>query len=186
MTSRLFTRWAVVLASLGVACGSKAALAQEWAFTNEIACAQAPVYGVRFNRCWVSSPRTFRVGNVQAWRLVYADSKSEVAVGLYKLVEAHGVGGMSPVAPNGTVDWLRSAEALRNVTAGASSWASAGGPYVTFQKPNRQCIGFVRNGTVVAGGQVTWILGATFCRESSAPIQPSEAQFIADEVQVRE
>jgi hypothetical protein len=182
----LFTLRAVLLASLGVACGSTSALAQEWGFTNQIACAQAPVYGVGFNRCWVSSPRSFRVGNVQAWRLVYTDAKSEVAVGLYKLVEAHGVGGISPVAPNGMADWLRSAEALQNVTAGASGWASAGGQYVSFQKPNRQCIGFVRNGTIVGGGQVNWILGATFCRESATPIAPSEAQFIADAVRVRE
>ena len=144
----------------------------------------APVYGVPFNRCWVSNPRNFRVGTVQSWRLAYNDAKSEVAIGLYKLIEAHGGGGMSAVAGSGMAEWLRTADALRNVTSGASAWSWTGGEYVTFQKPQRQCIGFVRNGPVT-GGVMHWTLGAVFCRESTSPIPTSEAQFIADAVQVR-
>ncbi len=49
-------------------------------------CATAPVYGVPFNQCWTSNVRTFRIGNVQSWRLTYTDSKSELAIGLYRLV----------------------------------------------------------------------------------------------------
>lgn len=176
----------MVLGSWALVGAPSAALAQDWVFANEIPCATAPVSGVQFNRCWVSNTRAFRVGNVQAWRLVFTDAKSEVAVGLYKLVEAHGLGGMSPATGTGIIDWLRTAEALKNVTSGASGWALAGGQYVTFQKPNRQCIGYVRNGTVRSVGQVNWILGATFCRESPSPIPSSEAQFIEDAVQVRE
>ncbi len=177
---------AVVLGPFGLLWGPGAPLAQDWVFANEIPCATAPVVGVQFNRCWVSNTRTFRVGNVQAWRLVFTDAKSEVAVGLYKLVEAHGVGGMSPATGAAIIDWLRTAEALKNVTSGASSWALAGGQYATFQKSNRQCIGYVRNGTLRSAGQVNWILGATFCRESPTPIPSSEVQFIEDAVQVRE
>jgi len=55
---------------------------------------------------------------------------------------------------------------------------------VTFQKAQRQCIGFVRNGPI-AGGVMHWILGAVFCRESTSPIPTTEAQFIADAVKVR-
>ena len=160
-----------------------------WVFTNEIQCATAPVYGVPFNRCWTSNVRTFRIGNVQSWRLTYTDSKSEFAIGLYRLVEAHGVGGLSPVASSGAVDWLRTADALKTVTAGAGGWAytnsRSGDHYVTFQKPQRQCIGFVRNGSGTPG-QLIWILGATFCRESSSPIPASEAEFVADAVKVRD
>jgi hypothetical protein len=83
------------------------------------------------------------------------------------------------------IDWLRTADALKNVTTGSSGWALSGSQYVTFQKPNRQCIGFVRNGPAV-NGQINWILGATFCRESASTIPTSEAQFIADAVQVRD
>jgi hypothetical protein len=133
----------------------------------------------------VSNTRTFRVGNIRAWRLLYTDSKSEVAIGLYRLVEAHGVGGMSPATASGMIDWLRTADALKNVTAGASAWALSGSQYVTFQKPDRQCIGFVRNGPTGAA-QINWILGATFCRESASAIPTSEVQFIADAVQVRD
>lgn len=166
------------------------AFAQDsWVFTNEIPCATAPVYGVPFNRCWTSNVRTFRIGTVQSWRLTYTDSKSEFAIGLYRLVAAHGVGGLSPVANSGAVDWLRSADALKNVTAGASGWAltgsRAGDHYVTFQKSQRQCIGFVRNGSGTAG-QLNWILGAAFCRETSSPIPTAEAEFVADAVKVRD
>jgi hypothetical protein len=174
-----------MLAVLAMACISRTAFAQgSWNFTNEIPCATAPVFGVPFNQCWVSNPRSFRVGTVQSWRLTFNDSKSEFAIGLYRLVEAHGVGGMSPVASSGMAEWLRTADALKNVTSGASAWSWTGGQYVTFQKPQRQCIGFVRNGPIV-GSAMNWILGAVFCRESSSPIPTSEAQFIADAVQVR-
>jgi hypothetical protein len=166
------------------------AVAQDsWNFANEIPCATAPVYGVPFNRCWTSNVRTFRIGNVQSWRLTYTDTKSEFAIGLYRLVAAHGVGGLSPVANSGAVDWLRTADALKNVTTGAGGWAltgsRAGDHYVTFQKAQRQCIGFVRNGAG-SPGQLNWILGAVFCRESTTPIPTSEAEFVADAVKVRD
>ncbi len=179
-----------LLAALVVFGSVKAADAQDsWVFTNEIPCATAPVYGVPFNRCWTSNIRTFRIGTVQSWRLTYTDSKSEFAIGLYRLVRADGVGGLSPVASSGAVDWLRTADALKNVTTGAGGWAlsgSRGGDhYVTFQKAQRQCIGFVRNGTGTAG-QLSWILGAAFCRETSTPIPKAEAEFVADAVKVRD
>jgi hypothetical protein len=179
-----------ILAVLVVAGTFRAAFAQDsWNFANEIPCATAPVYGVPFTQCWASNVRTFRVGNVQSWRLTYTDSKSEVAIGLYRLVEAHGVGGMSAVAGSTAIDWLRTADALKNVTAGGSGWtlngSQAGDHYVAFQKAQRQCIAFVRNGPAV-NGQINWILGAAFCRESASPIPSSELQFIADAVQVRE
>ena len=114
----------MLLAALVAAGSVKTAFAQDsWVFTNEIPCATAPVYGVPFNRCWTSNVRTFRIGNVQSWRLTYTDSKSEFAIGLYRLVAAHGVGGLSPVASSGAVDWLRTADALKNVTTGAGGWA---------------------------------------------------------------
>ena len=160
-----------------------------WNFSSEIPCATAPVYGVPFNRCWTSNVRTFRIGNVQSWRLTYTDTKSEFAIGLYRLVAAHGVGGLSPVANSGAVDWLRTADALKNVTTGAGGWAltgsRAGDHYVRFQKAQRQCIGFVRNGSG-SPGQLNWILGAAFCRESATPIPTSEAEFVADAVKVRD
>lgn len=160
-----------------------------WAFTTEIPCNDAPVYGVPFSQCWISNTRTFRIGTVQGWRLTYTDSKSEFAIGFYRIVQAHGVGGMSPVSSSGAVDWLRGADALKNVTAGASGWAAttstAYDRYVTYQKPQRQCIAFVRNGPVI-NGQVNWILGAAFCRESATPIPPAEVQFIADAVKVKD
>jgi hypothetical protein len=180
----------VLLAALAVVGSAKATLAQDsWAFTTEIPCATAPVYGVPFNRCWTSNVRTFRIGNVQSWRLTYTDTKSEFAIGLYRLVAAHGVGGLSPVANSGAVDWLRTADALKNVTTGAGGWtltgSRAGDHYVTFQKAQRQCIGFVRNGSGTPG-QLNWILGAAFCRESTTPIPVSEAEFVADAVKVRD
>ena len=183
---RLLTGILVLLVAAGT---SRAVLAQDsWNFANEIPCATAPVYGVPFTQCWASNVRTFRVGNVQSWRLTYTDSRSEVAIGLYRLVEAHGVGGMSAVAGSTAIDWLRTADALKNVTAGGSGWtlngSQAGDHYVAFQKAQRQCIAFVRNGPAV-GGQINWILGAAFCRESASPIPSSELQFIADAVQVR-
>jgi hypothetical protein len=183
---KLLTR---ILALLVVAGTARAAFAQDsWNFTNEIPCATAPVYGVPFNQCWASNVRTFRVGNVQSWRLTYTDSKSEFAIGLYRLVEAHGVGGMSAVASSTAIEWLRTADALKNVTTGGGGWALSGSQggdhYVTFQKAQRQCIAFVRNGPAV-NGQLNWILGAAFCRESASPIPSSELQFIADAVQVR-
>ena len=180
---------ASTLALLVLAGSFRTAFAQDaWNFANEIPCATAPVYGVPFTRCWTSNIRTFRVGNVQSWRLTYTDSKSEVAIGLYRLVEAHGVGGMSAVASATAIDWIRTADALKNVTAGGGGWAlsgsQAGDHYLTFQKPQRQCVAFVRNGPAV-NGQINWILGAAFCRESATPIPNSELQFIADAVQVR-
>lgn len=179
-----------LLVLLVVAGSFRTAFAQEsWIFANEIPCATAPVYGVPFNRCWSSNARTFRIGNVQSWRLTYTDSKSEFAIGLYRLVEAHGVGGLSPVSSSSAVDWIRTADALKTVTSGAVGWASsgstAGDHYMTFQKPQRQCIGFVRNGPAI-NGQLNWILGAAFCRESASPIPTSEAQFVADAVKVRD
>jgi hypothetical protein len=179
-----------LLAVLAVAGSARTALGQDsWVFTNEIPCATAPVYGVPFNRCWTSNVRTFRIGTVQSWRLTYTDSKSEFAIGLYRLVAAHGVGGLSPVANSGAVEWLRTADALKNVTTGAGGWtltgSRAGDHYVTFRKAQSQCIGFVRNGSGTAG-QLNWILGAAFCRESATPIPTSEAEFVADAVKVRD
>ena len=129
--------------------------------------------------------RTFRIGNVQSWRLTYADAKSEFAIGFYKLVEAHGIGGISAVSGSGIVGWLQGADALKNATTGGSAWAYAGGEYVTFRKSQRQCIAFVRNGPPVSGG-INWILGAAFCRESSTPIPTNEVQFINDAVRVKD
>lgn len=179
------------LVALGALVGfADTAKAQDsWAFTTEIPCNDAPVYGVPFSQCWISNTRTFRIGTVQGWRLTYTDSKSEFAIGFYRIVQAHGVGGMSPVSSSGAVEWLRGADALKNVTAGASGWAAtqstAYDRYVTYQKPQRQCIAFVRNGPVI-NGQVNWILGAAFCRESATPIPPAEVQFIADAVKVKD
>ena len=158
----------------------------DWNFNQEIPCASAPVYGVPFNQCWVSNVRTFRIGNVQSWRLTYTDTKSEFAIGYYRLVAAHGVGGMSPVTSSSAlIDWIRTADALKNVSAGGGNWAVATSPtgerYVTFQKGNRQCIGFVRNSPAN-----NWTLGATFCRESAVPVPVQEVQFIWDAVKVRE
>ena len=94
------------LAALAAAGTVGTAFAQDsWVFNNEIPCATAPVYGVPFNQCWTSNVRTFRIGNVQSWRLTYTDSKSEFAIGLYRLVAAHGVGGLSAVSGSSAVDW---------------------------------------------------------------------------------
>ncbi len=165
--------------------GAQPAVAQDaWVFSREIPCATAPVYGVTFKQCWISDARSFRIGSVQSWRLTFNEPKSEVAVGLYKLIDASGGAGMTPVGSSSMAEWLRSAEALKGVTSGASAWSWTGGEYVTFQKPQRQCIGFVRNGPIV-GGAMSWILGAVFCRESPSPIPTGEAQFIADAVKVR-
>jgi len=181
----------VLLAGIAVlVSGVGSAHAQNsWVFNNEIPCATAPVYGVQFSKCWTSNIRTFRIGTVQSWRLTYTDMKSEVAIGLYRLVEAHGVGGLSPVPSSNAVDWLRTADPLRNLTAGAGGWAytasRAGDHYVTFSRAQRQCIGFIRNGSG-RSGQLNWILGAAFCRESATPIPLSEVEFIADAIKVRE
>lgn len=188
--SRLALLLVGVVALVGGAGLSKPASAQEsWVFSSEIPCESAPVYGVPFSQCWISNTRTFRIGTVQGWRLAYTDSKSEFSIGFYRIVNAHGVGGMSPVSASGAADWVRTADALKNVTAGASGWASSqnatGDRYVTYQKPQRQCIAFVRNGPIT-NGQVNWILGAAFCRESATPLSSNEAQFIADAVKVRD
>jgi hypothetical protein len=165
------------------------AAAQDWSFSEEVPCATVPVYGMQFQRCWASQVRTFRIGAVRAWRLSFGDSKSESSIGFYRMVEAHGVGGMGPVSASTMVDWVRNADALRNVTDGGTGWtsnaAASGARYVTFRKPGRQCIAFVRNGPAVSG-QVSWILGAAFCRESAAPIPADEAQFVFDAVMVRQ
>jgi len=169
-----------------VACATRTAAAQDsWVFADAIPCASAPVYGLPFAQCWISNTRTFRNGNVQSWKLTYSDAKSDVAIGLYKLVEAHAPGGLGAVAGSGAIAWLQSAEALRTLTSGGTNWALGSGGYVTYQQAQRRCVGFVRNGPAI-GGQINWILGAVFCRESDSPIAPSEAQFIADAVRVRE
>jgi hypothetical protein len=165
------------------------ALAQDaWNFSSEVPCASTPVQGLPFQKCLISNVRTFRVGTVQAWRLTFTDTKSEFAIGFYKMVEAHGVGGMSPVSSSGMAEWVRTADALKNITGGGTAWASGGDSsarYVTFQRGPRQCLAFVHNGPMV-NGQVNWILGAAFCRDSASPIPFAEAQFIADAIRVRD
>ena len=178
---------ATIVFALLASCLVRASLAEEtWVFANEIPCSSAPVYGLPFNRCWISNMRSFRMGNVQSWRLLYADSKSESEVGLYSIVEARGSGGLPAVAPGSSmIEWIRTADALKNVTAGGTGWAMSGGaarePYLTFQKAGRQCLAFVRNGP----GQ-RWLLGAAFCRDATSPIAASEAAFISDAIQVRQ
>jgi hypothetical protein len=165
------------------------AFAQDaWNFSSEVPCATTPVQGLPFQKCLISNVRTFRVGTVQAWRLTFAESKSEFAIGFYKMLEAHGVGGMSPVSSSSMAEWVRTADALKNITSGGTGWANGGDPsarYVTFQRGQRQCLAFVHNGPAV-NGQVNWILGAAFCRDSVSPIPFSEAQFIADAIKVRD
>ena len=132
----------------------------------------------RSTRCWTSNVRTFRVGNVQSWRLTYTDSKSEFAIGLYRLVEAHGVGGMSAVSSSSAVDWLRTADALKNVTAGAGGWALSGskaGDHYRDVPKTPAPVHRLRAQWPAVGGQLNWILGAAFCRESATPIPTSEA-----------
>jgi hypothetical protein len=36
----------------------------------------------------------------------FGDSQSESSIGFYKMVEAHGVGGMGPVSASTMVDWV--------------------------------------------------------------------------------
>src|SRR5260370_12182813 len=106
-----------------VAGPSRAASAEDaWNFANEIPCAAAPVYGVPFTQCWASNVRTFRVGNVQSWRLTYTDSKSEAAIGLYRLVEGHGAGGVGARGGPTALTWPRRADPVKNSTLGASGW----------------------------------------------------------------
>ena len=179
--------WIVCLLIAGSLPGE--ALAQDaWNFSSEVPCATTPVQGLPFQKCLISNVRTFRVGTVQAWRLTFADTKSEFAIGFYKMVEAHGVGGMSPVSSSSMAEWVRTADALKNITAGGTGWASGGDSsarYVTFQRGQRQCLAFVHNGPMV-NGQANWIVGAAFCRDSASPIPFSEAQFIADAIRVRD
>jgi hypothetical protein len=179
--------WSLFLLVAGSLPG--AALAQDaWTFSSEVPCATAPVQGLPFQTCLISNVRTFRVGTVQAWRLTFADTKSEFAIGFYKMVEAHGYGGMSPVSYSNMAEWVRTADALKNITSGGTGWANGGDSnarYVTFQRGQRQCLAFVHNGPAV-NGQVNWLLGAAFCRDSVAPIPFSEAQFIADAIRVRD
>jgi hypothetical protein len=179
--------WLISLPVVGGFPGS--ALAEDdWNFSTEVPCATTPVQGLPFQKCLISNVRTFRVGTVQAWRLTFTDSKSEFAIGFYKMVEAHGIGGMSPVSSSNMADWVRTADALKHITSGGTGWATRGDSsarYVTFQRAQRQCIAFVHNGPVV-NGQVNWILGAAFCRDSASPIPFSEAQFIADAIKVRD
>jgi len=176
------TKWIISLLIVSGMPG--AALAQDsWNFSTEVPCATAPVQGLQFQKCLISNVRTFRVGTVQAWRLTFADAKSEFAIGFYKMLEAHGVGGMSPVSSSGMAEWVRTADALKSITSGGTGWTSGGtgsARYVTFKKGQRQCIAFVQNGP-----SVNWILGAAFCRDSATPIPFSEAQFIVDAITVR-
>lgn len=183
-TGRLAAATALALFA-SLAAGAPAQ-ADDWNFNQAIPCPTAPVYGVPFSQCFVSNVRTFRIGNIQSWRLTYTDSVSEFAIGYYRLVAAHGTGGMSPVTSNSAlIDWIRTADALKHVSAGGTGWAVATSPtgerYVTFQKGSRQCIGFVRNSPAN-----NWTLGATFCRESRTPVPVQEVQFIWDAVKVRE
>jgi hypothetical protein len=171
----------LLLASQGTA--SVAVAQDSWVFAESIPCDSAPVYGVPFNNCAVSNTRSFRVGNARAWRMLYNDATSEAAVGLYRLIEAHGGGGMGP-ATSSMADWLRGADSLRSVTAGAFGWTQSG-QYVAFQRPNQQCVGFMRTGPT-PGGPVYWILGGAFCRISATPIPASEAQFLVNAVKVRD
>jgi hypothetical protein len=160
------------------------AIAQDsWAFTESIPCNTAPVYGMPFNNCSVSNTRRFRVGNARAWRMLYSDATSEAAVGLYRLIEAHGVGGMG-AATSSVTNWLRNADALRSVTAGAFGWTE-NDQFVAFQRPNRHCVGFMRTGPT-PGGTVYWILGGALCRASPTSIPPAEAKFLFDAVKVRD
>lgn len=182
------TGW--IIALLLMSSLPEGALAQDaWNFSTEVPCASTPVQGLPFQKCLISNVRTFRVGTVQAWRMTFTDSKSEFAIGFYKMVEAHGVGGMSPVSYSNMAEWVRTADALKHITSGGTGWATSGGDanarYVTFQRAQRQCIAFVHNGSIV-NGQVNWILGAAFCRDAVSPIPFSEAQFIADAIRVRD
>ena len=160
-----------------------AAAQGSWEFTESIPCNTAPVYGMPFNNCAVSNMRRFRVGNARAWRMLFRDSTSAAAVGLYRLVEPKGTGGMGP-ATSSMTDWLRNADALSSVTTGAFGWVQ-NDQYVAFQRPNRQCVGFMRTGPE-PGGPVYWILGGALCRDSRTPIPPAEAQFLVNSVKVRD
>lgn len=174
-------------ASLSAVLGaSEPACAQDaWVFASPVSCASAPVYGLPFTECSASNIRTFRNGKIQSWRLTFSDARSEIAVGLYRIVDAQGGGqgggGMSPVAGSSAINWLQAAEALKSVTSGGSNWALTSGGYVAFQKGQRQCVGFVRNAPAA-----NWTLGGALCRDSQSPLAASEAQFIADAVKVRE
>jgi len=104
------TRWIISLLIAGSLPGE--ALAQDaWNFSSEVPCATTPVQGLPFQKCLISNVRTFRVGTVQAWRLTFVESKSEFAIGFYKMLEAHGVGGMSPVSSSSMAEWVRTADA---------------------------------------------------------------------------
>ena len=73
---------------------------------------------------------------------------------------------------------------VRTQKSGGTGWTLTANRFVTFQKAQRQCVAFVRNGPAI-NGQQKWILGAAFCRESASPIPDSEAQFVADSIKVR-
>jgi len=121
---------------LGLAAPAAAVAQDSWVFAESVPCDSAPVYGVPFNDCAVSNTRSFRVGNARAWRMLYTDPTSEAAVGLYRLIEAHGVGGMGP-ATQSMADWLRGADSLRSVTAGAFGWVQ-NDQFVAFHELHRK------------------------------------------------
>jgi hypothetical protein len=174
-----------IFAALSVLGGAvPSVVAQDaWVFTESIPCSAAPVYGLPFNNCAVSNARRFRVGDARAWRMLFSDATSEAAMGLYRLVEARGAGGMGPPTSS-MVDWLRNADSLRSITVGAFGWVQ-NDQYVAFQRPSRQCVGFMRTGPP-PGGTVYWILGGALCRVSPTPIPPDEARFLVDSIKVRD
>lgn len=158
--------------------------AEEWLYSTEIPCATAPVYGLPFNKCSISQKRYFRPGITQSWKHAFSDARSAFEVGLYRIVEPQGDGGMGVIREGPrTIAWLQSADALKDVIAGSSGWMpspSLGDNHLaTFERPQQKCVAFLR-------GYQLWILAGAFCREAQSPISPTEAAFLIESIKVRD
>jgi hypothetical protein len=162
------------------------AAADGWEFSKEISCTDIPFSGVRTGKCWVSQRRAFRGGEGQAWKQAYSDSTSEFSLGIYKTLSGNGFG----MVPKDAIRWLQSADALRTVTAGADNWkvieSPAGVSLVAFEKADRHCLAFARNGPIAPGNSVSWILAGALCRVSKTPLPLTDVQFFLDSVVVRD
>ena len=161
--------------------------------TKVVACSQAPVSGPPLKECKVSTSSYQNQGSsnpidIEIWAMDYADPNSEFSIGFEK-PKNQDTGGVKAISNTDAIGYIKNNIGIKSVTSGGENWmnyrTSGDDVFIDFTKPNKKCLGYLRQGPNKDTNTKQWIMTGAFCKKSETPMYVDEAKFIIDMIKVK-
>ena len=161
--------------------------------TKVLPCSQAPLSGPPFKECKVSTSSYQNQGSsnstdIEIWAMDYADPNSEFSIGFEK-PKNQDTGGVKAISNTDAISYIKNNIGIKSVTSGGENWmnyrTSGEDLFVDFTKPNKKCLGYLRQGPSKDTNTKQWIMTGAFCKKSETPMYVDEAKFIIDMIKVK-